>query len=460
MEQKRIQKAENLDGVRNAFAPEPLDGINLDEENGLYCNCTMENRVDDIHDSPLDNLFEACTNPTAQNAHLLLGHRGCGKSTELNQLKRRFKDENYPVVIIDCQYEMDIFNATHWDLMLLITDGLCRIAIEQKIDLPPNTVDAVYDFLLQDIVYETEVDKNTSLGAELGIGTETPPFLGRLFNAFARVKGDMKYSERTREKISEKMKKRVSEWEAYTRLIADYIKNHNDGREPVLIFESLDKFGFANTPEQIFEVFRYNALASMPFPIIYTFPISQFYSPQFADLDGLYSTHTLPMIKVINKNGTRNSSGIESIRRIVNLRIAEGFELFSNKSDENGDDVLTVLIVKTGGLLRHLFECILSAATRAKRAGKTQIELEDANRALQKIRTDLTKRLEGADYGNLAAVYNNIKLREEIKDRKFLLSMLQALTLVEYNGERWHDVHPLVADFLANLGMVTLRGQK
>ncbi|MCL2147001.1 MAG: hypothetical protein FWH52_04245 [Synergistaceae bacterium] len=30
----------------------------------------------------------------------------------------------------------------------------------------------------------------------------------------------------------------------------------------------------------------------------------------------------------------------------------------------------------------------------------------------------------------------------------FFLEMMQALVVLEYNGNHWHDVHPLVSDFL------------
>jgi hypothetical protein len=70
--QSRIKKAENLDGVRNAFEPEPLDGEDLDK----FYIPTMKSRMGNELLSPLEDLFEECNRPSLQNAHLLLGHRG------------------------------------------------------------------------------------------------------------------------------------------------------------------------------------------------------------------------------------------------------------------------------------------------------------------------------------------------------------------------------------------------
>jgi hypothetical protein len=354
---------------------------------------------------------------------------------------------------------MDVFRGDHWDIMLLITNGLCRIAKDNNINIPQKVQDDVYNFLLQEKIIESEQERSAGMGSEAGVNAGLP-LIGDIFGAFTRIKGDMKYNEVTKNRVSETISKRHSEWMGYTKLIADLIKKHCCGKEPVLIFESLDKFDMNNQSGRIFEIFRYSPLSAMPFPIIYTFPISQYYAPQFADLDSFYRARTFPMLKVINIDGSRYDEGIDSVRAIVAERIAEGFTLFSDETDENGDDILTMMIVKTGGLLRQLFECIINAAMISRRGGNSQIGLDVASHVLIKIQSDLTSKLEGDDYKKLAQIYEDEKLREKIEDKHFLLNMLRARTIVEYNGKRWHDVHPLVADFLASVGMVTLRGKK
>ena len=37
--------------------------------------------------------------------------------------------------------------------------------------------------------------------------------------------------------------------------------------------------------------------------------------------------------------------------------------------------------------------------------------------------------------------------KELIENKEFLLKMLQASVVLEYNGKRWHNLHPLVARF-------------
>ena len=83
--------------------------------------------------------------------------------------------------------------------------------------------------------------------------------------------------------------------------------------------------------------------------------------------------------------------------------------------------------------------------------------MEDASRALEEIKTSLTRRIEQKDYEFLLNIYRGNK--ELIQDKEVLLKMLQASVVLEYNGKRWHNVHPLVAQFLKDQGLIGDEGE-
>lgn len=95
---------------------------------------------------------------------------------------------------------------------------------------------------------------------------------------------------------------------------------------------------------------------------------------------------------------------------------------------------------------------INTSAKRAERRDSETISMEDAQRALEEIKTSLTRRIEEKDYKFLLNIYNENK--ERIEDKEILLKMLQASVVLEYNGKRWHNVHPLVVDFFKEQGMI------
>ena len=78
--------------------------------------------------------------------------------------------------------------------------------------------------------------------------------------------------------------------------------------------------------------------------------------------------------------------------------------------------------------------------------------MEDAERALEELKTSLTRRIEKRDYSFLLNIYEGSK--EMIEDKEMLLKMLQASVVLEYNGTRWHNVHPLVVRFFKEQGLI------
>ena len=438
-----METARNLGAMLRSFRLEPLKEDELAE---FFFKDTMAIRMGDEWQSPLRELLKACTMPSVANAHLLLGHRGCGKSTELVNLKRQLEEAGQPVRIINCALELDLYKSTCWDIMLLITEGLCAIAKEKNIAIPPATIKAVLDYLKKDKeIIETE-DEAISAEASAGIKVNTPSLLDILVKAFVSAKSEAKFSVGTRTEAKENLEKRTSEWLNYTKQMAAFITDGCGGKQPVIIFESLDKLPI---PENIFDILLFSALAEMPFPVIYTFPMSQCHSPRYSTLS-LYTKHILPMIKISNLDKSENPEGISVMQEIVKKRA--DLTLFDG---ESGNGVLEYLIKKTGGSLRQLFECIMNAANRADWRGADKIQKEDADSALSRLRGVLTRQIVYPDYKSLVKIYNDEQCRKRIDDLDLLLKMTHTSVVIEYqNGDRWHDLHPLIAEFLESQGEV------
>ena len=110
------------------------------------------------------------------------------------------------------------------------------------------------------------------------------------------------------------------------------------------------------------------------------------------------------------------------------------------------EETLSLMIAKTGGSLRDLFTVIRNSSIRAKRRKSGKIEKEDAVIALNTLKTSLAKRIEVKDYEFLNNIIKGYK--RNIENREKLLEMLTGNVVLEYNSERWQDVHPLIVDFL------------
>lgn len=432
-----MKYADRISEILNAFSPAPLRADQMEE---FYCENTMEYRTSDKYDSPIEDIYDSCRSVDECGAYLFLGHKGCGKSTELNRMSERLAADGYPVKTVNCSRDLDLFHIVYSDLFILMGEALLKIAEELKCEIEKDVLENIKNFWVEGT--ETLISQEIGgVSVETGMSIETGGILAGILNVFAKIKADLKLNEETRKEYRKKISIRSSEWIGILRQVAEKITEKTGGKSPIIIFEDLDKLN----PEDAWTVFyNYAAILSgMTFPVIYTFPIGLSYDKRFSAMESYFTTKTLPMIKIETIEGELFQDGIDIIRDIVKKRA--DLHLFDA-------GVVDSLIQYTGGSLRDLFHVINTSANRAKRRGSGTVSMEDAERALEEVKTFLTRRIEEKDYTFLLNIYNENK--ERIEDKEMLLNMLQASVVLEYNGKRWHNVHPLVIKFFREQGLI------
>lgn len=434
-----MKYANTVSEMLNVFENRPLKISELDE---FYAK-TMKVRTGDEYQSPILDIYDACETPSECNVFLLLGHRGCGKSTELNEMASWLEKDGYQVTSIPCGQDMDPNNPDFSDLLILMGDALQSIAQEQGCHVGEELRRTLAEFW-----DDTDVQTTRKIGASAevtaSIGAETPTLL-EIIKMSLRAKSSLRFNEERRTVIRERVSNRLSDWTAAVNELADLITEKMEGRQPVLIFEDVDKWDAAAAWSAFGD--HAGSLSAPTFPVIYTFPIALSYYPRFHEMEGSFQTKTFPMIKVERLEGGRCDEGYATITNIVEKRAR--LDLFEK-------DVLDYAIGKTGGSLRELFKVIMAAATRARRRRSATIDREDVRLALEDIKSRLTRTIERKNYAFLADIAKGNKTR--IENRDMLLEMLQAGVVLEYNGERWHNVHPLVTEFLKEQGLVSNEG--
>ena len=138
-----MKYANQISEMFNAFSLEPLK---IDQMNQFYCSDTMEYRMSDKYSSPMDDIYDVCMEEDSHNAFLLLGHKGCGKSTELNRLSERFISNDYPVKTVVCSKDLDLFNIVYSDLFILMGEALLGIAEEVGCNIERDILEKIMKF--------------------------------------------------------------------------------------------------------------------------------------------------------------------------------------------------------------------------------------------------------------------------------------------------------------------------
>ena len=425
-----MENATKIDDIIKVFSPMPLK---TKEELDEFRIDTIKYRTGNIENSPINNIFETCT--SMQSSCILMGHRGCGKSTELNYLSKELEKSGYTALSIDTAAESNLLDIDYFDIMLLITEGLLKIAEQKNIQLYDNSITSVLDFF-KETVTETSTEEGVEKTSGMGVGINIP-LVSNVLGIFGNIKKEYRFNTGKRKTIRDVVNRKSSLWLEYITDISNQIIYELNLKSPVLILEGLDKL--ERNEDKAFNIFTNTTLSQLNFPIIYTFPISLRYSSRFQDIVNIYGANifTLPMVKITNKeDNTTYDAGINILKEIVYKRADRS--LFE-------EGAIDLLVRKTGGSIRDIFNSIILAARYADNVNQSTILKKDIELALTELTSQLRLSLITSDYAKLWKIHQE---KQDIEDNNLMLNYLRARVVLEYNGDHWCDVHPVVLDFI------------
>ena len=283
-----MKRATTIADMPNSFRPDPLTQDQLD----AFYEDTIEIRTGHRGVSGIEDIYESCHEVREHNAHLLMGHWGCGKSTELNRLAKRLTEDGFLVKTVFCKQELDIINLEFTDIAILLAEAVVKLAEEHGYAAKRSDLKILLDYQ-SDIVTESKLDLDAETSLEAGIEVETPKLFHSLLSVFARLKSSLKYKETSSTVIRTTIKRNFKTWIEAVNRIADQLTDPETGKQPILIFEDLDKGEAGRAFSQHGE-----HLSSLTFPVIFTYPISLSYLPEFRELEAYFQVFRLPMIEV------------------------------------------------------------------------------------------------------------------------------------------------------------------
>lgn len=386
---------------------------------------------------------------------LFSGHIGCGKSSEMEELKRKLADPRpapghkrfFPVLLNVSDY-LDDFDVAPIDILLAIVTALAAIlrdelGIELKDNYFIKRLNEVKQFFLSDV----EV-------------TEAALTLGVANVAVQRLKKDRTSRERVRAALLPYMstiQEEINTVFAEARLLIRKVKV-KPGEEPyadlVILLDNLEKIqrvaGKEEGLESHRELFleRYTQLTGMQAHFIYTVPLRLVRSESGAQLEQRYGLlFVLPMVKVIERKRTPYPKGTNFLRELLEKRLEKPLnEVFA-------PEALNLLLTYSGGHVRNLMAFVQNACTYTD---VLPIALPAAQRAIQQtVRTYSTSVPEG--HWELLAKLDRSEDQQIPNGDKEYLTMLENLSILEYiNGgddndpfasaTPWYAVNPIVRE--------------
>lgn len=374
-----------------------------------------------------------------------MGHTGCGKSTELFKVAEKLKNE-YIVIHYSIDEYVDFLSTSYIDVIFSILQNISVVAAKNKVRINDDVLRGIYNYWKDEQVVTFTDDEKIKLDGEYSIGGSFFDIFTAKIKTFLEMSSNLK--QETKRKIEPSFPLLMDKINAF---VTDF-SNKVAPKKLLVIIDDLDKLAL-NQAKDIF-IDHCRNMTSLNMNIVYTFPIYLFYFPEFRYIETNFDkTILLSMIKVKTKDGMQYEPGIQILENIIYRRAEK--KLFE-------DGVVRYVIEKSGGCIRTAFTILLEATLTAELnymhdntvpESNRIISIDDAKLGYRPWKSSLERSIRKEQIEILQEVYKNKKPVID-RDNILVMDLLRSLAVIEYNGERWCDLNPAIADYLQELNLL------
>ncbi|VVB69056.1 AAA ATPase domain protein [uncultured archaeon] len=430
---------DNLKDAYNAVKLDPLKSCDP-----RYVDCSSARGGENI----LDQLSWRIDSSSIPISQLVSGHRGCGKSTELLRLVKDLETKKFLVVYFAADEDIDVGDLVYTDLLMAIIKRLERVFDEKEINIDERLMNGILMWFAEVIYgWKDETEIKATLDTEFELGVKSPSLLPIFARMLARVTGQIRTGQNSRKEVRLRLDPQVFQFieriNEYIRAALPEIKKKGY-RDLVLVIDNLDRIVFrvldettGRTTHDALFLEHAEQLKALDAQMVYTVPISMFYSPKATQLTGAFPNYAiLPMIKVKEEDGSRCDEGIDRLCEVAKKRM-DIKEIYA-------DGVVEFLAEKSGGMLRDFIRLLgYSIELSQARGGKIPIKQKLSEKDFRRLINEYGRMVPDEHFEPLARVAKQKRAPNDDKHQ----AMLYNLSVLEYmNDDRWCDVHPAVRE--------------
>lgn len=413
-------KARNLASIPQFFNPrEALSGQHL---NTWYVQRPA---------TPRNRLRIALVNQREPQKVLFVGHRGSGKSTELNKLAEEV-NESFHTIGFNALDVVGRSSMRYEDLMLTLATQITRRCIDDNLVGRPRAEplregwQGVADWWRRVVA---GIDFPSAAG-EISTSATLSTLLGEIEIGISQ-------SSFTRDQLNDLVDRQMPELIRQLNWVIGEAERHLNPRRLLVIVEGLDKVDL----EAARNIFRDHAttITALHASMVYTFPLALRYSQDYRTVQRHFNTDLyLHNLAVRRDDGADDHEGMATLREIVLKRLEP--QLIAAEA-------LSQIAQASGGLPSDLIRLVNAAAIYALERSDAALAVEpgDAQNAIRDLRRELAATLSMAEWKLLKQCHANRLLTNEPE----IQQLLYKGALVEYsNSRQWCDVHPLLWSLL------------
>ena len=210
------KKAESLPDIANVFHPKALTA----EQTEFYQPTAVVRNGENYE--YYDDLYGRI-NESANNMHILVvGHGGCGKSTELHMLARELRDNGSAAIIIEALDDLSLNDFSYIDIFMLIVKRLAEFAANNGYSIDKKIISAFNAAMSTKTTREFwETDSTASLKTGVSASVNLP-FIIQLA---AKITASLKMGSGIKEELRREIKPKMAD---ITEAVNAFIDNLNE----------------------------------------------------------------------------------------------------------------------------------------------------------------------------------------------------------------------------------------
>ena len=385
---------------------------------------------------------------------LLLGHPGCGKSTELGRLRNLLEQSGWRCAIAETDRDLVREDLDLVEVMLLVIEEVGAELIKCELKLPDDLLKRL-DEWFDKVTVVRELKKSAAAGLSSAADGEgqAPGLMGTVFQTIlGGLRAEFRVSAERREEVRSEVRKSLRD---FTSLAGEVIGaaiealQTNDFSGLVVLVDGIEKASTnADGRERAVKLLldHSESWAQLKCPLVMTAPLDLL--SERTRLQNHYDDHfLLPAVPVAPRPSTVPDAetpgyvtrGREQLRKLVDRR-APVAQLFEDERD------FSRLVERSGGSIRDLFRLLRTALNLTEDGHKvTSRAVDDAWR--QHVYA-LTVTLQPEERQPLRALISD---PGDLHYDAVGIGLLQRELVLPYmNGGRWFGVHPALVDLLTS----------
>jgi ABC-type dipeptide/oligopeptide/nickel transport system ATPase component len=372
--------------------------------------------VDDFCKTSVEEIVTTVQISEQYRKMLLIGHRGCGKSTILNKVAEELDDQYY-VVSFSASEELNMMDVETVDILLVAYLQLLKSVDENWLISLFKEDETFKEFI--DLLNKPLKLKTNDIGSEL----------------FKTMGFEFKVEKESRAEIRSQLHGQTKKLLENICKVCKKVEQQQN-KTILIIIDTLDKLK-TEFAEKIF--FENQFLLTLPeVKIIYTFPLDTYYSTGYISDGDRYEELLIPLVNLKNREGNKITANMTALSKLIDCRID-----FNLVKPEAWDYLITM----SGGLLRDLVKYMRAACKLAILEKKEVIDLEIAQQVVSKYINDYYRVFDMAEH---QLEIEELATTKGKKGNKKLVYFLQYLFALEYRQDKqlWYDIHPCLKEAL------------